>query len=130
MILIKRILMKKTLMKKFFNPGARKLHFPKYKKFFQGGFFNFLNPDGSFLKYKKRIFLRKYHKFFNLGDRKFHSSKNKNLNLKYIYIFFSFERYKKFFRSRIFFFFFLKLGLLILVSFQTDWGISIKLRVL
>ena len=77
MILIKKILMKKikyrivlkNKTRKFLSLALRKLHFPKYRKFFfykkYGSFFSWVQPRKlHFPKYKKKIFLEKYKKFF------------------------------------------------------------------
>ena len=45
--------------RKFFKLGARKVHFLKYKKFSQSGFFYFSSSENSLLKCKK--FFRGFH---------------------------------------------------------------------
>ena len=87
-------------IRKLFKLEARKFHFLKYKKKFQGRFFYFLSSESSLLKYKKFFFLKGFISrntrnafFFWENIRKFHFLKyEKNFFLR---------KYKKFFQGKI-----------------------------
>ena len=46
--------------KRFFSLGDRKFHFLKYKKLFKSEFFHFLSLESYFLKYKRNIRLESF----------------------------------------------------------------------
>ena len=55
--------------KNFFNIGARRFHFPKYKMLFQEGFFSGKN---IFFKKNFEVWVVKYKTFYNLRARMFY----------------------------------------------------------
>ena len=60
--------------KKFLNSGARKIHFPKYKKHFKSCFLHLLSTESYFLKYRKFIRVsvsRSIKKFSSLKRKEF-----------------------------------------------------------